>query len=420
MIRNIVLLDGTWNTPRDHTNICKKSREKRVLAELIPRTGADGVTQNIGYFRGVGADGFKIVGGAVGLGLRKIVQEAYDWVVDNYQDGQELYIYGFSRGAYAARALAGLIGDCGIRKTKDRNIFEISDANRTARKASRSGAPPSGPDIQRDYGVKLLGVYDTVGSYGVPAGFSGLAPLGRYITLAVFGGFEDTRLGGHVEHALHAIAVDERRRPFTPTFWTVKKGEPHPKNIEQNWFPGVHCNVGGGYDESGLSDIALTWMIARSRALTHLTFDDAAIKKALSPDIDGDIPDSAEQYPIDRHFPKSREMFAEGAPANSLFSSAGDPSEEHVNEKVHWSVLVKLDRPCNVYGRREPYNPPNLKEAMTRLGPSLGGRIAGITSEEAALLPPFLSGLAKAHTHSEQHDPQAYSKPPGESDTPSG
>lgn len=402
MIRNIVLLDGTWNTPRDHTNICKKSREKRVLAELIPRIGADGITQNIGYFSGVGAEGFKIVGGAVGFGLRKIVQEAYDWVVDNYQDGQELYIYGFSRGAYAARALAGLIGNCGIRKTKDRNIFEISDANRAARKASRSGAPPSGPDVQREYGVKLLGVYDTVGSYGVPAGFSGLAPLGRYITLAVFGGFEDTRLGAHVEHALHAIAVDERRRPFTPTFWTVKKGDPHPQNIEQNWFPGVHCNVGGGYDDSGLSDIALTWMIARSRALTNLTFDDAAIKRALSPDIDGDIPDSAEKYPIDRNFPKSREMFSEGAPANSLFSGAGDPSEEHVNEKVHWSVLAKLGRPCKVYGRSEPYNPPNLEEAMTRLGPSLGGRIAGITSEEAALLPPFLSELAKAHAHSEQ------------------
>lgn len=396
MIRNIVLLDGTWNTPHDLTNICKASREKNVVAELIATTGADGVRQNIGYFRGVGADGFKLVGGAVGLGLRGIVQEAYDWVVENYQDGQELYIYGFSRGAYAARALAGLIGDCGIRKSRDNDIFAVLDANRKARKASRRATPPSGSDIQKDFGVELLGVYDTVGSYGVPAGFSGLAPLGRYVTLAAFGGFEDTRLGAHVKHALHAIAVDERRRPFTPTFWTVEKGAAHPSNIEQNWFPGVHCNVGGGYDEAGLSDIALIWMIARSSALTKLTFDADAIRRALAPDIDGDIPDSAEKYPIDRNFPRSREMFAQGAPANSLFSSAGDPSEEHVNEKVHWSVLAKLGRPCAVYGRRMPYDPQNLKAAMARLGPTLGGRIAALTAEEEALLPQDLVALAHA------------------------
>jgi hypothetical protein len=397
MIRNIVLLDGTWNTPRDFTNICKKSWEEKVAEKLIPSRGVDGVEQKVRYFSGVGAEGFKIVGGAVGFGLRAIVQDAYDWVVDNYRDDQELYIYGFSRGAYAARALAGLIGDCGVKKTKDKNIFDISRANRSARQASRRGAPPSGPDIQANNRIKLLGVFDTVGSYGVPAGFSGLAPLGRYITLAVFGGFEDTQLGAHVDHALHAIGVDERRRPFTPTFWTVKKGEPHPENIEQNWFPGVHCNVGGGYPDSGLSDIALIWMIARTQALTGLSFDNNAIKRTLTPNIDGDIPDSAEKYPIDRNFPRSREMFPTGAPANSFVSSGGDPTEEQVNEKVHWSVLAKLGRSCDIYGvANARYDPPNLKEAMARLGPDLAGRIAFITPEEARLLPPDLVGLAEA------------------------
>lgn len=395
MIRNIVLLDGTWNTPRDFTNICKKSWEEKVAERLIPPRGAGGVEQNVRYFSGVGAEGFKIVGGAIGFGLRAIVQDAYDWVVDNYRDDQELYIYGFSRGAYAARALAGLIGDCGIRKTKDKSIFDISRANRSARQGSRSGAPPSGPDIQASNRIKLLGVFDTVGSYGVPAGFSGLAPLGRYITLAVFGGFEDTQLGAHVDHALHAIGVDERRRPFTPTFWTVKKGDPHPQNIEQNWFPGVHCNVGGGYEDSRLSDIALIWMIARTQALTGLTFDNDAIRRTLKPNIDGNIPDSAEKYPIDRNFPRSREMFPAGAPANGLLWG-GNPDEEQVNEKVHWSVLAKLSRNCDIYGANTRYDPPNLKEAMTRLGPDLAGRIAFITPEEARLLPPDLVGLAEA------------------------
>jgi uncharacterized protein (DUF2235 family) len=395
MIRNIVLLDGTWNTPRDFTNICKKSWEEKVAERLIPPRGAGGVEQNVRYFSGVGAQGFKIVGGAIGFGLRTIVQDAYDWVVDNYRDDQELYIYGFSRGAYAARALAGLIGDCGIRKTKDKSIFDISRANRSARQGSRSDAPPSGPDIQANNRIKLLGVFDTVGSYGVPAGFSGLAPLGRYITLAVFGGFEDTQLGPHVDHALHAIGVDERRRPFTPTFWTVRKGDPHPQNIEQNWFPGVHCNVGGGYEDSRLSDIALIWMIARTQALTGLTFDNDAIRRTLKPNIDGNIPDSAEKYPIDRNFPRSREMFPAGAPANGLLWG-GNPDEEQVNEKVHWSVLAKLGRNCDIYGANARYDPPNLKEAMARLGPDLAGRIAFITPEEARLLPPDLVGLAEA------------------------
>jgi len=395
MIRNIVLLDGTWNTPRDCTNICKKSWE--VAEKLIPRQGDDGVEQNVGYFSGVGAEGFKVIGGAAGFGLRKIVQDAYNWVVDNYRDDQELYIYGFSRGAYAARALAGLIGDCGIRKTRDKSIFDIVKANKSAKKASRAGGPPRGPDIQANNRIKLLGVFDTVGSYGVPAGFSGLAPLGRYITLMVFGGFEDTQLGQHVDHALHAIGVDERRRPFTPTFWTVKKGAPHPSNIEQNWFPGVHCNVGGGYDDSGLSDIALIWMIARTQALAGLSFDNDAIKRALKPDIDGDIPDSAEKYPIDRNFPRHREMFPAGAPANSFVSAGGDAGEEQVNEKVHWSVLAKLGRSCNVYGAANTrYDPPNLKEAMARLGADLPGRVARVTPEEARLLPPDLLALATA------------------------
>ncbi len=394
MRRNIVLLDGTWNTPRDRTNIDKLSREKNILAELIPST-AGGAEQRIGYFKGVGADNYRIAGGAIGFGLRTIVQEAYDWVVDNYQDGQELYIYGFSRGAYAARALAGLIGDCGILKSKDVSAFEIADMNKKARAGARTGAPPSAPDVQTNGRVKLLGVFDTVGSYGVPAGFSGLAALGRYVTLAAFGGFEDTRLGSHVDHALHAIGVDERRRPFTPTFWTVKKGDPEPANIEQNWFPGVHCNVGGGYDEAGLSDIALTWMIARTRFHTDLVFDDAAIGKSLAPNIDGDVPDSAAPYPIDHNFPKSRQIFPQGAPANSLWSFSGDPDEAHVNEKVHWSVLAKLGRPCEVWGTGTPYDPPNLKEAMGRLGQDLGGRVAPITREEEALLPPALVAMAR-------------------------
>lgn len=400
MIRNIVLLDGTWNTPRDVTNICKLSRDDSPFGAFI-RENPGGVRQNIGYFNGVGTDGFaleKMLGGAAGIGLRGIVQDAYNWVIDHYADDQELYIYGFSRGAYAARALAGLIGACGIPKSKDKGVLDIVRANAKARRADDT-SPPTGEHLQKSNRIKLLGVFDTVGSYGVPAGFSGLAPLARYVSLAVFGGFKDTKLGAHVDHALHAIAVDERRRPFTPTFWTIEKGKPHPANIEQVWFPGVHCNVGGGYEKTPqLENLALIWMIARTTALTGLVFDEASIRSTIVQltDIDGAIPDSAEKYVIDQNFPKPRVMFSSEALAHGYFLDSGDAAEEHVNERVHWSVLAKLGRKCSVYGKADtPYDPPNLKEAMARLGPGLGGRIAAITPEEQALLPKELASLGR-------------------------
>ena len=312
MIRNVVLLDGTWNTPRSGTNVCKLASEADALAKLI-LPAKDGIKQNIKYFKGVGSGGLalqRILGGAIGLGLRKIVQDAYNWVVENYEHDQELYIYGFSRGAYAARALAGLIGASGIQKSTDPELFEIMWTNYRARKAIRSDdtPPPSGGQaftadaaralesgkIHSMNRIKCLGVWDTVGSYGVPAGV-GLAALARYISLAVFG-FQDTKFGKHIDHGLHAIGVDERRRPFTPTFWTVDKGHPQPKNVEQTWFAGVHCNVGGGYPDKGLSDLALLWMIARTRALTELGFDVDAVKTALHPDIDGEIYNSAKGW----------------------------------------------------------------------------------------------------------------------------
>jgi hypothetical protein len=398
MIRNIVLLDGTWNTPRDGTNISKLSPKKNPLARLIlSHDGA--IEQRVRYFDGVGTDGLvleRLLGGAVGLGLRKIVQDAYDWVIDNYRDDQELYIFGFSRGAYAARALAGLIGASGIPRSKDPRLLDIAWTNYRARKGARTGAPPRGPDIQANNRVKLLGVFDTVGSYGVPAGV-GLAPLARYLSLAVFG-FNDTKFGAHVDFGLHAVGVDERRRPFTPTFWTIDKGAPQPDNVEQTWFAGVHCNVGGGYPDAGLSDLSLAWMIARTRALTGLAFDLDAARRTLKPDIDGEIYDSAKGWIIDSVFPRGRPMFAFDAQSHGYFSNAGDPKEKHINERLHWSVLAKLGRPCTIYGKpNTPYDPGNLPEAFKRAGaPGVPERIARPTPEELDLLPREVADLAAA------------------------
>jgi len=412
MIRNIVLLDGTWNTPRSGTNVCKMSRESETLSKLI-LPEKDGVVQNVKYFNGVGSDGLaleRLLGGAVGIGLRKIVQDAYNWVIENYEHDQELYIYGFSRGAYAARALAGLIGASGIPKSTDPKLFDIMWTNYRARKTLRSEeAEGSGGHAftanaakVREEGqvhsmnrIKCLGVWDTVGSYGVPAGV-GLVALGRYITQWVFG-FQDTKFGKHIDHGLHAIGVDERRRPFTPTFWTIEKGRPQPKNVEQTWFAGVHCNVGGGYHDKGLSDLALLWMIARTKALTGLAFDAEALKSELKPNIDGEIYDSAKKWLVDSLFPHSRQMFSPDALSHSLFSNAGDPKEEHINERLHWSVLAKLGRPCPINGKSgTAYRPANLPAEFKQSGElpiDVKRKVAAVTREELELLPQPLAEL---------------------------
>jgi uncharacterized protein (DUF2235 family) len=412
MIRNVVLLDGTWNTPRSGTNVCKLSREAEILSKLI-LPEKNGVAQNVKYFQGVGSDGLaleRLLGGAIGIGLRKIVQDAYNWVIENYEHDQELFIYGFSRGAYAARALAGLIGASGIPKSTDPKLFDIMWTNYRARKAMRdeeaaaSGGHAftaeaarirAGGKVHSMNRIKCLGVRDTVGSYGVPAGI-GLAALGRYVTQWVFG-FQDTKFGKHIDHGLHAIGIDERRRPFTPTFWTVEKGHPQPKNVEQTWFAGVHCNVGGGYPDKGLSDLALLWMIARTKALTDLGFDVEAVKSTLRPDVDGEIYDSAKGWLVDSLFPHSRQMFSPDALSHSLFSNAGDPQEEHINERVHWSVLAKLGRPCTIFGKAgTAYDPPNLPAEFKKPGkipPQVQRKIAGATPEELELLPQQVAAL---------------------------
>ena len=281
MKRIVSLIDGTWNEEGkgNDTNIAKLDPNyAKAGAPLIKPKAADGTRQIAFYHEGVGSDPDFLkhaLGGAIGIGLRKIVQEAYRHIAENYARGDEIYILGFSRGAYAARALAGLIGASGIQTSADpRNLDAIFDAMwsnfrvdpdiRQGKKAAGSGdqktidafnkvAAESTVDPKPR--IKCVGVFDTVGSYGVPAGI-GLAALGRYFTLA-FLGFHDTEIGEHIDIGLHAVAVDERRRPFVPTFWTAPKAKPPTTHVEQTWFAGVHCNIGGGYADAGLSDQAL-------------------------------------------------------------------------------------------------------------------------------------------------------------------
>jgi uncharacterized protein (DUF2235 family) len=397
MKRIVILIDGTWNdekTDKQQTNPAELSRDNKTpLQYLIRETDSHGITQIVKYHPGPSG----IAGGAIGAGLKRIVQEGYDDIVDNYEPDDEIYLLGFSRGAYGARALAALINTAGIRR-KERavnfdTLWEFYRVRPDIRRAPQTASETDKRKID-DYlveangalhisrTVKCVAVWDTVGSYGIPSGLG----LARYLGLPsvlddlgniatqVFLGFHSTELEDNVDFGLHAIALDEKRNPFPPTFWTAPSTKPPRGHVEQTWFAGVHCDIGGGYPGSQLSDVALIWIIARLQALTGLQFDNAHVVSATAKaNIDGEVHNNR-TWPawgwLDRLLMTSREVL----PSQS----------ERINERVHWSVIKKLGRPCRVFGEDSAYNPENLRGQVPK------EKIAAITPQEAVLLPQAL------------------------------
>lgn len=250
MPRRLVLcLDGTWNTYKDYTNVSR-------LHACIPNLpdGSLGTQVQIKYYdEGVGTNAYdRIGGGMFGVGLAKNIRQAYAWLIRNYQDGSELFIFGFSRGAYTARSLAGLIARCGIaRRLPNSDADELAkDAYTIYRHSPKDGANAKKFREQKaqEVRIRFLGVWDTVGALGVPS-------------VQFAEKFHDTKLGANVDNAYHAVAIDEHRKAYDVVLWT---GNPGKANMEQRWFPGAHANIGGGYEDDLLPDISLKWMLEKA------------------------------------------------------------------------------------------------------------------------------------------------------------
>ncbi|MBX3493949.1 MAG: DUF2235 domain-containing protein [Parvibaculum sp.] len=283
--RLAVFLDGTWNEPetadgKHHsTNILKMMRALR-------RVGDDGVPQVVYYLKGVGTNGRKVrrlSDGATGAGLDANIHMAYQWVANNFEPGaDDLYIFGFSRGAYTARSLAGLIGAVGL-MTK-REVGELPQAfdYYRCKPELRKGHPyhqKRDPAVRHFPAIRCVGVFDTVGALGIPetALIAKLRRRARDLGLPVGKRpeeFHDVMLGTAIENAFHAMAVDERRKFFEPTIW--EKPVQWGGRLVQRWFAGSHSNVGGGYPETGLSDVTLKWMIDRASEC-GLLFDPVSV-----------------------------------------------------------------------------------------------------------------------------------------------
>lgn len=286
--RLVICFDGTWNRldSRTPTNVV-------LTAESVVPMAPDSKAQPIFYDEGVGTSRFeRLAGGMFGAGLIDKLGDAYRFLTFNYTPGDEIYVFGFSRGAFTARSFVGMLRNCGI--VSRPNAGRIKDAIAWYRARRPSTAPDSlqsrkfraevSPNVVTEEGedgwrqanvpnyqagsatllqIRYLGVWDTVGALGVPT---------RYRLLSFFNRkyqFHDTALSNLVQSGRHAVAIDERRKDFIPTLWSNvdelnREAQADPDSqlapYQERWFPGVHCGVGGGGDFRGLSDQALEWV----------------------------------------------------------------------------------------------------------------------------------------------------------------
>jgi uncharacterized protein (DUF2235 family) len=278
--RLIICADGTWNLrdqPDQKTGKRRPTNVTKVARAILPRTSA-GVDQVVFYHDGIGTRGplDKLTGGAFGAGIEANIRNLYRNIVYNFEPGDELYFFGFSRGAFTVRSLAGFMHLVGlVQKDDDYYVPDIYDCYE---KGERPGSEKwrkafhNVKDTRPCPAIRFIGVWDTVGSLGAPG------VIGKTMGLIRGGNkyaYHDVALNPTIENAFHALAIDERRKPFKPTLWS--KTPSWNGTLEQAWFPGVHSNVGGSYTPDGLANEALHWMVGKAEAL-GLQFDSAFLK----------------------------------------------------------------------------------------------------------------------------------------------
>lgn len=366
--RLVVCCDGTWNTPDQSapTNVTK-------FAMGVDVGGHGDDEQRMLYVRGVGTRRWERVrGGAFGVGLSRNILEGYRFLSRQYEPGDQIYLVGFSRGAFTARSLAGLIRTCGVLRHDE--VGRARDAYRLYR--MRGGrSHPTGTEavlFRRSFSheprIRFIGVWDTVGALGIPlGGLRWLNPLNRRWQ------FHDTVLSSYVDHAYHAVSLDERRGPFRPAMWA--QSATHTRQVlEQVWFAGVHSDVGGGYPVSDLAEVPLLWMVGKARA-AGLRFEAGHFSRVAG---EGEAPDASRRLGqwvhADAHGPAHesrrgiyrllrphvRRPGVEPSPGAPVDPETGiAPPAPH--QRVAASVLARTER--------DPaYDPPGLREWLAGEG----------------------------------------------------
>lgn len=384
MKRIVICCDGTWNRldAAYPTNVVR-------LAESVASESPDGTKQIVWYDEGVGSGNTAVarsidrwLGGGFGAGLMTKVEQAYRFLIFNYDPGDQIFIFGFSRGAFTARSLAGLIRNCGIvEQALARRMHEAialyrgreADSHPDSDKSCefRYAACPSihldDRDIEwrmknvPDYDVsastllqiRYLGVWDTVGALGLPNYFR----IARF-----FNGrhrFHDAKLSRSVVAARHALAIDEYRRAFEPSVWAnldtlndaaAASGRAVP--FEQIWFPGDHGSIGGGGDIEKLSSGGFLW-IAEGAADMGLSFRKVALEQARAR--------------ADHRGPLTNQSKKSGGIMRLLSRAArqGPMLPTHISE----SAYKRWHEPADALPEKKLYRPA----ALARIAELLGG-----------------------------------------------
>ena len=287
MERNIVFCcDGTANQKgKVNTNVVHllrripthgSSHREQHSAESIPRQHQQilAYEPGVGTFSPLGFGRENVIGTTLGKlfghGLSANIENGYRFLMQQYRPGDRVYLFGFSRGAYAVRALSGMLHKCGLLHPGQEDRIREASCLYT-RPHNEQQAAAFRRQHTRPCPVHFIGAWDTVGSLGY-----------LYRNRRFF----DTRLSPDVAHARHALAIDERRPRFEALLWDETRAQSR-QTVKQLWFPGAHADVGGGYEQRQLAEIALQWMLQEAAA-TGLIVNEAH-EPAIAPDPTGPI-----------------------------------------------------------------------------------------------------------------------------------
>ena len=342
-MKNLVFCsDGTRNTPKDRTNVYQ-------LYNMLDESPS----QVKAYDKGIGTKfGNVIRGCAFGAGLFNNVLDGYRFLSENYESGDRIYLFGFSRGAYTVRSLASMVCMCGLAPAG--STGKVSRKFWRAYKANRKSSFPSMLDeLRSEYGlrkalIEAVCVWDTVGSIGRQTRTRDIRKKlrHRYHRMSVPVG---------IRRIYHAVSIDERRTQFYPHLLHNQVESIEDTSVEEVWFAGVHSDIGGGYrdSDSALGDITLKWMI--SHVSSELAFDQEALE-SLNPD------------------PLGKMHNTEGGIIFSFFRKKNRPVRR--GSVLHQSVIERIAEPPHEYQQhREPsgnYSPHALTFCSFSAPPSFG------------------------------------------------
>lgn len=366
-------IDGTWNVPQNNTNVWRL----KVLTALAPSA----VEQLVFYHLGIGTGRTDQLVGAFGKGINRNVRECYKWLVENYEEGDRVFVFGFSRGAYIARSLLGFIERCGLLlpggPMSDDEVFE---RYRGTTEGGGVSAPTTAPgewpinrydDLRRhsrQIPVELVGLWDTVTYHDVPLG--NVRGISRSQNI-----FHVVEPGSSVKAVFHALAIDENRIEYRAHHLSPRPqdaGDSPAPYREERWFVGAHSNVGGGYPQDTLALIPLAWMQDKA--------EHAGLKFKHPVPLRGDehlgtIVDSYERF-LSGWYPilKSRRRHWREI-------TAGPPDAPLTPDRVRESIDDSVFRRCL---EDASYRPPNLVRWSIQHGISLSNHDPSGTPDREA------------------------------------